>query len=451
MKKEENHSKEQPNEPPRKSWFRRPRFQYSISTLLLITAIFALWLGHVTNRARKQREAVKELTAVGALISYDWEYHDDGEYNIDAELPGWKWLHKLLGEDYFQEAVSVSFTGFSKPGGDYMVSMDLLTPVDDDPVLTENHFNHLKSLPRLSSLEIENRCPFSHPDFWKAVINVKHFSMYDSCTFDEDGFGDQELRGIGSLKNLISLYLCSKAVSTASLEEIGKLTNLQSLVLEDVEFHDEDLAYLKNLKSLRSMHLCVQEVEGNGLKYLPAGLEHLEIHGLLSGVALKNLRHLKSLNVLILENGEFLTNEGLQALGCLDSLRELEVSWDNSLTGDFEGLKGLKGLKKLDLSGLRLSGQDIEKLGCLPNLTHLDLSCDGLAEGEMRCFEKLKSVTHLTLWCRKLNEEELEHLKKMPKLQLVEFPLSIDLEQPAKTRIEKRLQGVNIGWDHGPL
>ncbi|MEA1951126.1 MAG: hypothetical protein U9N87_07055, partial [Planctomycetota bacterium] len=165
MSKDENLAVEYPKKTPRKYWIRRPRFQYSISTLLLLTAVLAIWLGYVTNRARKQRAAVAALSAIGTTISYDWEFNDDDVMLMDAKPPGPEWLRQLIGDEYFQEVVEISLPGLLQPI-DSSDKKDLTSEESDDPfgsdeeefTLTEEHLNHLKSFTRLRSLYIEEDC-----------------------------------------------------------------------------------------------------------------------------------------------------------------------------------------------------------------------------------------------------------------------------------------------------
>ena len=88
---------------------------FSLRTFLVLLTVLAAWLGVVVNRAREQREAVKALEALGGSVGYDWQDVDldlEELLSLDGPLtpPGPEWLRRLVGDDLFQDAVSVSFS-----------------------------------------------------------------------------------------------------------------------------------------------------------------------------------------------------------------------------------------------------------------------------------------------------------------------------------------------------
>ena len=96
---------------PARRWF-----QYSLRSFLILLTALAVWLGVVVNRAREQREAVKAIEALGGHIIYDWsivEWHDGGTYTMDIarKPPAPVWLRRIIGDDFFQDAVVVHFWG----------------------------------------------------------------------------------------------------------------------------------------------------------------------------------------------------------------------------------------------------------------------------------------------------------------------------------------------------
>ena len=61
---------------PRRRWF-----QYSLRTLLVLVTVlcvFCVWLGLVSERARKQREAVAAIEAMGGVVYYDYQVDSSG-------------------------------------------------------------------------------------------------------------------------------------------------------------------------------------------------------------------------------------------------------------------------------------------------------------------------------------------------------------------------------------
>lgn len=76
---------------------RKPRLQFSLKTLLILTAIVAALLGWWSYKAEKQRRAVKALEKNGASINYKY----NGATLDDSPFLHWRhqasvvWLHKL--------------------------------------------------------------------------------------------------------------------------------------------------------------------------------------------------------------------------------------------------------------------------------------------------------------------------------------------------------------------
>jgi hypothetical protein len=118
---------------PKRRWY-----QYRLRTLFVLTAVLALWLGHVTNSARQQRKAVEALAALQAEVYYDDEMGEDGLPGpgpfagsvltfdamctgrdwtriADAKPRGPQWLRDWVGEDYFRTVVAVEWEGTTMP------------------------------------------------------------------------------------------------------------------------------------------------------------------------------------------------------------------------------------------------------------------------------------------------------------------------------------------------
>lgn len=77
------------------------RFQFRVSTLLLITAVVAVLLGWWSHTARRQRYAVGHLYQAHAAVQYDL----NTQWYASS---GWRsWLVRRLGLDYFGNVVCI--------------------------------------------------------------------------------------------------------------------------------------------------------------------------------------------------------------------------------------------------------------------------------------------------------------------------------------------------------
>lgn len=68
------------------------------------------WFGMKMRQAERQRKAVEAIRKAGGWVYYDYQMHESGiDVIADAEPPAPAWLRRLLGEDFFSDAVDVSF------------------------------------------------------------------------------------------------------------------------------------------------------------------------------------------------------------------------------------------------------------------------------------------------------------------------------------------------------
>ena len=72
-------------------------------SLLLLVAVVAVWLALTVHSARKQREAVAAIEALGRSVGYVHVGYEHGS-NLP---PGPQWLRELVGDEYFVTIILV--------------------------------------------------------------------------------------------------------------------------------------------------------------------------------------------------------------------------------------------------------------------------------------------------------------------------------------------------------
>ena len=397
---------DQPEPTRRRSWFRRPRFQFSLASLFVVMTIFAIWLGQVTHRARQQREAVAALAGIGAEITYDWQQGPDWH---DGP-PGPPWLRGWLGDEYFQEVIEVYFTGRAgvistdeRPSTDVVDDPFTVDP-DEGSSIVEDDLKRLYCFPRLKSLRLEE--PASLPaGFWE---NLGACCRLEKLTVLGDGdpgeIRDRELADISRLEHLTCLSLLGATISDDTLKEIGRLRSLRAISLDCSNVTGQGLSHLRTLNDLGSL----------SLNY--TGVDERELYEL---KALRNLRHLR--------------------------LSGAEIT-DHVLAN----LRGLDKLEHLELRSVSLSGQGIAQLAHLPNLNRLEIINfeDGkIKDEDLQSFALLKSVTWLTLYLKDVTTTGLMHFGKMNSLQTLDLwpKPSSPME---RRRVKKSLPGVSVFWQN---
>jgi Leucine-rich repeat (LRR) protein len=208
------------------------------------------------------------------------------------------------------------------------------------------------------------------------------------------------LRRLGDLQHLRVLYI-HQGRAAQTLEGIGALKSLKTLVLGDISAGDESLQPLAPLTGLTTLVVDGDQITDSGLKSL-APLKDLtrlilngrarRLHG--SGFeALSGRTNLRKLEL----TGSGLDDEGARCVGRLTGLMELNLRDTWISRKGLEELAALKKLKTLNLGHCRrLQNEDFAVLGDFSALEQLDLSdCRITDLSFSKLAETLKKLTHL--------------------------------------------------------
>ena len=203
---------------------------------------------------------------------------------------------------------------------------------------------------------------------------------------------------LGNLSNLQELFLNDNQLTGGIPEELGSLANLQRLSLWGNQLTGGIPEELGSLANLQRLSLWGNQLTGEIPPEL-GGLSNLtrlflDNNGL-TGEIPPELGGLSNLQWLSLA-GNQLTGEIPPELGRLSNLQWLSL-WGNQLTGEIPPeLGGLSNLTGLSLRGNQLTGEIPPELGGLANLTGLFLSGNQLT-GEIP--PELGGLSNLTgLW-----------------------------------------------------
>ena len=158
---------------------------------------------------------------------------------------------------------------------------------------------------------------------------------------------DATIAQVGRLTELDSLFLSQSSVSGSGLAHIKGLTNLSSLDLFGTGVNDAGLAHLEGLTALSTLELRATQVTDNGLA---------------------NLKRLTKLNYLGLAETQ-VTDAGLVHLKWLVNLSLLDLSCTQITDAGLAHLKGLTKLRSIDLSNTQVTDDAAEELQqALPSL-----------------------------------------------------------------------------------
>ncbi len=206
---------------------RRWPLQFTIRTLLILTVAVALpfsWLAAEIKRAKEQRALVDEIQKVGGSVSYE----DENAPLFNAQPPQPRSLRALLGDEFFEQIVSVSYNG---------------------PKFTNSDLARLKGLKQLAFLYLDHATQVT----------------------------DAGLENLKGLTQLQTLFCNDTPITDANLEQLAGLTQLHILFLNGTQVTDAGLETLKALTQLQGLSLRGTKVTNAGVRKLQQALPNCKI------------------------------------------------------------------------------------------------------------------------------------------------------------------------------
>jgi hypothetical protein len=334
----------------------------SLRAFLLLVLVAAGGMAWWANLARRQGKAVAAIVGSGGWVAYDWQQADESGSPRDGP-PGPAWLRRMLGDHGFQAVVEVALY---KQGD----------AAECPPRLAEA-LDRLEALPGLRTLGLY-RLREADP----ALARLRRLGRLEHLAIHADRLGDAGLAHLGSLRRLRSLDITvsepDQTLTAAGAGSVGRLADLETLVLRRLAVTDEALARLAGLSKLRMLSISHPRITDEGLRLLAA---------------------LSGLEVLALP-GSTVTDSGLAHVRGLARLKELRLrAWPGELGDD--GLVHLKGLARLEvlaLRGSRVSDRGLGHLRGLTRLRDLDLGGGAVTQEGMDAFREAMPSLLIGRW-----------------------------------------------------
>lgn len=302
----------------------RPRFRWSLRTMLATIALVALGCGwYVTARHRANLEE--------PIVSMIKRHHG----RVSFRRWGPQWLD-LVGTDIFRRRVSgvelldIYMGGIEKDQQEY------------DEIL-----KRLQDLPELQELLFEvDELPSGTSEALRKMPRLRVLDVGQQGVDGEDvahrPAGGEYLAAIEQMTRLQHLRVQGIPMASGDLASLARLTNLESLALQSVSGEREVASGKQPDESddpLLLMHFPV--------------LPRLKVVDLLNSQVgdrdLRSLSVLPRLESLGLE-GTSVTDRGLTELGTFESLEELAVDQQTASAKGLEALLAVKRLKRLHIA-----------------------------------------------------------------------------------------------------
>ncbi len=297
---------------------------------------------------------------------------------------------------------------------------------------------------------------------------------------------DKGIRKLQALQQLEDLTLdTAEFLTDAAMAHLRANRALRRLVVRGVDITDAGMPYVAEMTGLRSLDISYTMLGDVGLEHLPtlSELEHLKIGGnMITGLNLNFLKLLPKLKSLSLRGMQRrnagacwtprITDLDLETISLLAGLEELDLGvgiglgmggqpaapggGNCRLTGGLQitdlgvaKLAKLKKLRRLNLSGARISTESIQLLHGLP-LEHLSLfACVSLDNSAAAALAGIPTLTHLDLSYTKIGNESLPHLAKLQNLKqlyLTETQVTAD----AADAFKKERPTTFVSWVKRP-
>lgn len=333
---------------------KRPRFQFSLRTLLfaVLVAGLVLWMARPAQRNYQHQRAVSQLIDLGARIEFEGEKTGD-------------WLESLIG---------------ARLGPQWYADVRGLTL---GPAIADDDLRLLEQ-----------------------VVEVRHLSLYGPQVTDA-GLGR-----LATLEKLESLYLGCPQVTARGLTAVASLPRLEVADVEGVTLDGEALAQLMRPPELRVLRLRDVTIAAGGLIQVPpAPIRNLSFFTVnVNDADLKHLSSLPAIEGLDLV-GTSVTDAGLAHLAPLQTLRYLGLGGTGITGKGIRQLQHLPNLERLWLQAVSIRDEDFGSLAALPRLDAIHFRSTLISDAAVPYLEALPSLKHVYLYGTWVTKEGATRLR----------------------------------------
>lgn len=202
------------------------------------------------------------------------------------------------------------------------------------------------------------------------------------CGEQITGLGLHNLKGLTHLR-MLNVYCDHFAES--GLESLAGMPDLHSLTLHSDQLTDVGLETLSQLKSLTGLHLDSNQITDAGMQYLPQlkDLTFLTLHSnQITDAGLRNLPQLENLALITLQSDQ-ITDHGLQHLSERKGLVSLSIDSSRITDDGLQYFAGLNQLQSISLTSPHLTAPGLATLWDSESLKYLTISSSAVSPSEL--------------------------------------------------------------------
>jgi hypothetical protein len=248
---------------PKRRWL-----QFSLRTFVIVISLLAAWLGYISFRAREQREVVARVTELGGKFEYDYQ---TGK-NPQKTPPGWPWLRRLVGDEYFQDVAVVHLDDTKVSDADLRLICKLRRAKKLSLNRTEVSDEGLVSIRRMSQL--------NHLGLMRTKVTTEGIcalpQRWNSFVLEDTSVGDEALLNLSGCK---LLNLQGTPVTSQGIKEFAESKNLIFLSITRTAVDDAAVPSLANIKTLGYLEARKTKISGEGLFTLRNALPKCNVDG----------------------------------------------------------------------------------------------------------------------------------------------------------------------------
>lgn len=238
-----------------------------------------------------------------------------------------------------------------------------------------------------------------------------------------DKLNNRSYSHLTDLKVLETIVLKSKKVNDETMEFLSQIPTLRAIRIEGPShLTDEGFNYLLKLKDLRSLNISGTKVTYKSLKKLnkfkkleSLGISNLDLNDEILAEITKKLPELKS---LVMIGNYDLSPQGYSYLKRLKKLEFLDIS--HSSLND-KGLKHIpqKALKVLSVDSSKITGDSINFISKIKGISKLEISGLNLTDQDVLCLKDMKNLEELHVQYNRLSDKSLEVFAKIKSLRAI--------------------------------
>lgn len=230
----------------------------------------------------------------------------------------------------------------------------------------------------------------------------------------------ENARALKGLTGLRGLYLDNCRFEEGASSELPRFPAMDHLVLDGPGLTDEDLVLLRNCPSLKCLEIVHASLRGTGLRYL-ADLTKVRsiaiVESQIKRDAFQHMRQISDIDIRFVP----IVDADIEPLAGSTKINRLRLFSTDLTDGCLEYLADLPNLDELMLVDSQVRGTGFSHLKGLENLSILDLSGSAINDEGLAQLPALPALRQLSLAGTKITGKGLEHLKVLPALRSLDL------------------------------